>query len=245
MESILTEKRQYNIDRQILNSENEVIDRLLKRSIEMKPVYDELISKLNKNQQENLWDAILAVAAHWNPESSKKLRDDRKTLINLNREIEKHAQNLADCIRKRNEISENSGISSYEDYHIVHWIDRAAENNYMFQSYVQKDLHNLRSKFDLKYWPNTHEVVEAIASFAKESDIYITDDWTEELLSSPKCSMRDFLRVVIRAIEDRKKNEPYRGTGDIPARNCTSLYEPALSYLPEGHWFSKSPLFLC
>jgi len=37
MESILTEKRQYNIDRQILKSENEVIDRLLKRSLEMKP----------------------------------------------------------------------------------------------------------------------------------------------------------------------------------------------------------------
>ena len=236
MESILVEKRQYNIDRKILKSENDVIDRLLNRSVEMRPVHDELVGKLHKHQQENFWDAILGVASFWNPESSKKLRDDRRALLNLNREIEKHAHKLADCIRKREEISEISGISSYEDYHVVHWIDRAAENNYMFQSYVQKDLHILRSRFDLKYWPNTHEVVEAIASLAKESDVYITDDWTEELLSSPKCSMTDFLRVALRAIDDRKKIEPYpyrlpydfRMTDNSLATiiNCTLDLEP-------------------
>lgn len=234
MESILTGKRQYNIDQQILKSENEVIDRLLKRSLEMKPVHDELVGKLNKHQQETFWDVILGIAAFWNPESSKKLRDDRKTLINLNKEIAKHARKLADCIRKREEISEVSSISSYEDYHVVQWIDRAAENNHMFQSYVQQDLHILRSRYELKYWPNNHEVVEAIASLAEESDVYITNDWSEELLSSPKCSMADFLRVVLRSIEDRKKDEPYQLSYDFRMTdnslatliNCTLDIEP-------------------
>jgi len=236
MESILTEKKQYNKERQILNSENDVIDRLFKRPVEMKPVYDELAGKLSKHQQETFWDAILAAAVHWNPESSKKLRDDRRALINLNKKIEKYASKLAECIRERKDISEISGLSSYEDYHVIHWVDRAAENNYMYQNYVQKELHVLRGRFDLKYWPNTHEVIDAIASFAVESEVYVTDDWTEELLSSPKCSMMNYLSVVLIAIEDRKKMEPnpyrlscnFRVTDNSLAThiNCTLDLEP-------------------
>jgi MoxR-like ATPase len=51
-------------------------------------------------------------------------------------------------------------------------------------------------------------VITAVGEFAQESGIYETNSWTEELLSSPKHSKADFLRVILRAIEDRKRYGP-------------------------------------
>jgi hypothetical protein len=126
MELILKEMRVYNIEHQILPSENKVIDRLLKRSVEMQTVYDELSEKLSVCQQKNLWDALLGAATFWNPDASKALREDKKQLAKLNANIAKHAQKLAALIEERKDICETSGISAYEDYHFLHWVHRAA-----------------------------------------------------------------------------------------------------------------------
>ncbi len=82
METILIETRAYNVEHQIWPSGNKIIDRLLKRSLEMKTVYDELVSKLSEEQQKSLWGAILGVATCWNLESSKSLREDKKSSLN-------------------------------------------------------------------------------------------------------------------------------------------------------------------
>lgn len=202
--------RQYNTDRGIWPSENAVIDRLLKRDVEMQGIYNELRGSLiNECQLDHLWDALLAVATLWNPKSSKSLREDQKKLKRLNQDIAKCASELAVLMSERYEISEATGFSSYEDYHVVDWIERAAKDNYHYQSYVQEDLKRLSTRFDLKYWPRTIEVVDAIADFASEADIFVLNEWTEELISSPKCSKADFLRVLLKAIDDRKKHGPY------------------------------------
>ncbi len=96
---------------------------------------------------------------------------------------------------------------------------------------------NLSGQFDLKYWPRTDEVVEAIGVFAQEAEIYENDYWTEELVSSPKHSMADYLRVILKAIEDRKQYGPYshllppdfRISDDVLAIfiNCTLDLEPS------------------
>ncbi len=64
----------------------------------------------------------------------------------------------------------------------------------------------------------------------------ITNGWTEELLSSRKCSRADYLRVLLRAFEDRKEGGPY--THNLPQDfrmtdkslatliNCTLDLEP-------------------
>jgi len=87
-------------------------------------------------------------------------------------------------------------------------VDRAAKNNHYYQGYVKEGLEALSGRFDLKYWPDNHEVVAAIGEFAQENEVYESNSWTEELLSSPKYSMADYLRVLLKAIEDRKKHGP-------------------------------------
>ncbi|PCJ26212.1 MAG: hypothetical protein COA96_05565 [SAR86 cluster bacterium] len=211
MESILREMRAYNIEHQILPGENTVINRILKHSVEMEPVYAELTSKLSECQQINLWDALLGVATFWNPEASKALREEKRKLFKLNREIAKCAKSLAMMIKERRDISEISGISAYEDYHFIHWVNRAGMKKPYYQVYVKKDINSLKSRFDLKYWPDNHEVVAAIGELAQENEVYETDSWTEELLSSSKCSTADYLRVILKAIEDRKENGPSAG----------------------------------
>ena len=208
MESILKEMRSYNAEHKILTSENEVIDRLLKYPVEMQAIYDEFAGKLSENQQKYLWDALLGAATFWNPKVSKALRENKKRLAKLNDDIAKYAQKLAALIQERHDICETSGISAYEDYDFLDWVHRAAEFNLLYQSHVKKDLQALSYRFDAKYWPENFEVVAAIGEYAKEAELYENNAWTEELLSSPKHSNADYLRVILKAIEDRKKYGP-------------------------------------
>lgn len=208
MEIILKKRRKSLIEAEILSSEVVVIDKLLNRSVEMNGVYTELCAILTDSQMEFFWDAVLGAATFWNPDSSRKLRDDQKLLIDLNQEIAERAHQLAQLMQQRYEISESTGLSSYDDYHVIHWLDRAAESNNHYQSYIKKDLKLLSTRFDLKYWPRTVEVVEAIAAFADEAEVQVNDEWTEELLSSQKCSTADYLRVLLKAIEGIKEYGP-------------------------------------
>ena len=236
MESILIEIKKNNIEKQILPSENRVIDHLLNRSIEMKSLYDELERKLTRPQQEILWDALLGAATFWNPESSRALREDKKKLQKLNSDIAKHATKLAQLIREREEICETTGISAYEDYDFLHWVHKAGEDNHLYQSYIQQGIQALSGRYDLKYWPEPYAVVEAIGQFANDAEVYENNSWTEELLSSPKHSMADYLRVIIKAIDDRKYHLPpenilptdFRMSDNALATiiNCTLNLEP-------------------
>ena len=217
MESILNNRKQYNEERRIWPSENKVIDRLLYRSTEMSEVYEELGQKLSHGQQENFWDAVLAVATCWTPDSAKKNREDKKELASLNSQIATCAEKLATLLFQRYELCEGSGFSAYEDSHVLDWIEHASTDNHLYQSHLQDKLRNLAGQYDLKYWPRTFEVVEAVAHFAKSATVQTTDGWTEELISSPKSSYADYMRVLLKAIDDRKRefSHPYPLPGDF------------------------------
>ena len=208
MESLLREIRAKNIEENIWASVNQIIGRLLDRPNEMRPVYEEVVSKLSERQQRHLWDGLLSVAAFWNPEVSRELRDTKKKLQNINKEIARNARSLSLLIKEREDLCETSGITAYEDYHPAHWLHRAGDGNYLYESYVKGEMEKVHGKFDLKYWPESYEVVAAIADFAEENEVYENNAWTKELLSSPKHSMADHLRALLKAIEDNKRSGP-------------------------------------
>ncbi|MEM1154832.1 MAG: hypothetical protein AAGI44_11885 [Pseudomonadota bacterium] len=208
MESLLREIRANNIEKSIWPSENKVIGRLLDRPTEMRPIYEEIASKLNENQQRHLWDGLLSVAAFWNPEVSRELRDTKKKLLSINKEIVRTARTLSSLIKEREELCEASGVTAYEDYHPVHWLHRAGYKNYLYESYVKIEIEKIRGQFDLKYWPESYDVLSAIADFAEGHEVYENDSRTRTLLSSPKHSMADHLRVLLKMIEDKKDSGP-------------------------------------
>lgn len=207
MESILRKIHKKNEEHNIWSNQNIVIERLFKRNLEMQELYDELTSKLDKNQQNYLWDALLASAAHWSPDHSSKYRNAKKELTSLNQDIAKRAGQLADLMHKRNEISNANGFLSHEDLHITDWITKAGKNNHFFQDNILENLEYLSTRFDDKYWPNTIEVIDALMNFALEAKIS-GNMWTEELISSAKHSKADYLKVMLKAIKYRKIHGP-------------------------------------
>lgn len=225
MENVLRKIRQDYINQNIWRSLVVIIDKLLARNTEMKEVYDELAEKLTARQQEHFWDGVLGASGFWNPDSSRSLREDQKRLIDLNGQIAAHAAKLADLMALREELAEKSGFNAYDDYHISAWISRATEQNHLYRMHVKRELEPLLTRFDYKYWPTPVELMRAVAEFASEAEISITNDWTEELLSSPKQSNADYLRVLLKAIEDYKDT-----TG------------PELYILPEGFRLSDKSL---
>lgn len=244
MVSILEEIRAYNLEKSIWPSETAVIEKILNRSAEMGSVYDELNKKLDENQQKHLWDGLLSAATFWNPDVSRELRDVKRRLVQLNTDIAKSAEKLSELLRVRKELSETSAISAYEDYHPIHWLHRAGEDHHLYERWVKDHLQRLLGQFDLKYWPDSYEVVAAIGAFAEESEVYENNSWTEELLASPKLSMADHLRVILKVVEEKKRSGPFHyqlpqdfqlsNAAIATVINCSLDLDPDDMLTPEG-----------
>jgi hypothetical protein len=213
MEQILKDRLQQNSEAGIWPTENAVISRLLVAYVEMEQVYKEVSSRLSRPQMESFWDALLGAACFWTPSDSMNLREVRRDLEQLNRQIETHALKVAALLKQRYELAEEFGFHASADYHVLGLFDRAGDASY--ELYVRPELQKLRGRYDLKYWPDIPSLVESIAVSAKESEVVPVDGWTQTLLSSRKGSRTDYLRVILQAIEERKND--WNGIGRLPS----------------------------
>lgn len=215
MIEILKKQRQYNLENKILHSEITVIDRLLNREPEMCGVYAEASKKLDDFQNRCFWDRVIAIASHWNPESIQGFRNAKKNLLQLNPEIEATSRKLASLLKERTDLCNQFSFSAYTDYHVMDWIQHAAKQNYLFQSYLNEDLTAMRSQFDLKYWPTPAELVHTIANFAAEATVEQHDKVTEAAISSPRSSRADYLRALLKAIDEGREESPQQIPDDF------------------------------
>lgn len=213
LERYLRDERRYNIEHEILPSEVIVIDCLLSRSVEMRPVYEELDCKLSEFQRRRFMSTALCIAAFWNPEKIKELRAAEREVEALNQRISELALSLAELLRTREELAERSSFNAYEDCHVLDWIFRASEDNYLFESYVHDPLRTLRGQFGLKYWPRPACVANAIAQYALEAVVDPYDQVTKEAIKSPKASPVDYFRALFAAIDEAIEDPPH----DLPS----------------------------
>lgn len=203
-EKILIEEKRYNVERNILPSENLVVDRLLARGAELKNVYEELHNKLYTHPQalQIFLGTVLSAAAFWNPEKINEARAARVDLQNVNQQIAKKAEELANLLRKRSDLHNTSGFSSDTHYHVCEVIEGASQDNYLFQSYVQECLQALHYQFDLKYWPSMSEFLRELAADAAEANIQATDPMTAAATLAIRSSKADFFKAQFAAIEE-------------------------------------------
>ncbi len=222
MEEYLENTKARNVDKCIFKSEVEVINRLLFRSVEMQPVYDELESKLCYSGRKFIVDSILTSAAFYKPNDAVEMRAAQKGLISINKSIAITADKLSNLIKQREELSETSGIISYDDIHVLDWIDKATENHHLHKLDVAKPLENLRGQFDLKYWPDNSDVIKAISDFARCNKSEASDSLGAVLIASNKASMQDFLRVLLKHFSQCQEDTP--------------------EYIPDGFKFTDNSL---
>lgn len=203
-ESILNEEKQYNIEHEILPSENAVVDRLLSRGLELKETYEELHEKLHKHPPalKVFLGLLLSTAAFWSPEKITKARSERADLANINQQIATKAAELAELLERRSDLHNTSGFSSSTHYHVCDVIEAACENNYLFQSYIKERLDALTGQFDLKYWPSLGELLQVIASDAEHASTEASDPLTAAATAAARPSRADFFKALFAAIEE-------------------------------------------
>lgn len=203
-ETILKEGKRYNIEHQILPSENAVTDRLLARGVELKDAYVELYEKLHPYPRalEVFLGLLLSTAAFWSPEKTAMARDARAELDMVNRKIALRADELAQLLLRRTELNSTSGFTSSTHYHVCEVIESAAEQNYLFNQWVKERLDSLRAQFDLKYWPSLEQFIRALAADAADAKIEATDPLTAAGTRASRPSRADFFRALFAVIED-------------------------------------------
>jgi len=215
--SFLKNERSYNLEKNILKSEVLVINRLLDNEFLAIDFYEEICEKLSDHQWKALVSQVLSLAAFWDPESINELKNVKKELQYINVEIGLAAEKLSILIKQREELSEK-GFNSYDCYHIVELMDRAASNNYLYEWYVQKKLIPLRSQFSLKYWPEIGDIIQELANDANNTSVEAIDSITIAATSSVKSSITDFFRVLYEGLDEMK----HSNYGDLPNNFCLS-----------------------
>lgn len=203
-ESILNEEKQYNIEHEILPSENAVVDRLLSRGLELKEAYEELHEKLHKHPPalKVFLGLLLSTAAFWSPEKITKARSERDELAHINQQIARKATELAELLERRSDLHNTSGFSSSTHYHVCDVIEAACKNNYLFQSYIKERLDALTGQFDLKYWPSLSQFLQVISSDAEHASMEAADPLTAAATAAVRPSRADFFKALFAAIEE-------------------------------------------
>ena len=202
--SYLKEVKAYNIHNQILKSENQIIDKLLMRTSELQSVFKELVANLESRQYGFFIDLVLSSAAFWNPDATRKYRDEKARLQEINEKITQKANELSDLLSFRSELVNTSGFSSNTHYSIVDVIDNSSSNNGRYTSFLQEKLKQLSYQFDLKYWPSLSSVVREISIDAGAAEITSTDPMTEASTSTERGSKSDFLKALFAAIDENR-----------------------------------------
>lgn len=206
-EQILRTEKQYNVDHEILRSENLIIDRLLGRRIELVEAYAELHHKLGDQPYalKIFLGALLSTAAIWSPEKIMESRDGRQRLDAVNALVAEKASELASLLREREALHNDSGFAGNTHYHVCRVIEDAARENYLFKSWVRDDLRALCGRFDLKYWPRIHHFMDALALDAENAELEATDPITAAATTGPRASRADFFKALFAAIGENSK----------------------------------------
>lgn len=207
---ILLAEKALNEEHGIWSSVNAVIERMLERELELHQTYAEIQAKLGDYPQAPrvFLDRVLTVAALWSPEQAAAMRTDLKRLRVVNAEIATRARQLADLLREREALHNETGFSSDTHYHVCEVIDQAAESNHLFKSWVRDELRTLRGRYDLKYWPRIADFVDVLAVDAAAAKIEVCEPITEAATSSQRPSRADFFKALFAAVEETMEGLP-------------------------------------
>lgn len=203
-EALLKADRSDKIEKSILPSEVEVIDRLLERGLELEDAYEELHSKLSDRPPALpvFFDQLQSIAAFWSPEANQEARKGKSRLIAVNREIVEAATALSALLDERTELKNRSGFSCDTLYHPVDAIHAAAERNYIYEHWVKEKLEAISGQFDLKYWPSLGDLARAIADDAAQATPLPHDPVTEAGTEGNRAGLADSFRAFFVALDE-------------------------------------------
>lgn len=215
-ETILRKGKASRIEKSILPSEVEIIDRLLARRLEMKDAYVELYEKLGRRPPalEVFFDCVASTTAFWNPEANVAARAAREELVEINGQIATLAERLANLLDRRETLHNTTGFYSETHYHPIDLVEQASVGNYLYSSYVKEKLSALRGHFDLKYWPSNSDCLRVLGHDAEHAEVNAGDPLTEAGTKSTRQGLSDYLRSLFASLDENG----VRDRGFLPFR---------------------------
>lgn len=185
----------------------EVVEHLLRRESELAEAYQEICAKLRTAPAvRSFLDALVMTAAFVNPGKIDRARRAKTELDKTNVRIAAVAEELADLLRQRENLHDSSPFSSRTLYHVVDAVDGAASANGLYGAYVQERLDELRSQFDLKYWPSLASVVDAIGTDASLAIAEPTDRIMAAAMGTRRATAAHFLQALFASIRERSRS---------------------------------------
>lgn len=216
VEDFLRGERDYLIRTRIQRSKVAVIDRVIKSRILLEDVWAEIIDKCPKGKVPNstrekwhlLVDRVIEDAAYAPPEKIKESRDAIARIAELNFDIAEAAENLASLIRKREMLRGRGDVALPDDHTPIELLRRAAElsdderTRGLFEKFIWPTLDGLDKQFDMKYWPATVNLLEALAEAQHMVDPTPQDRYVAAATESRKSGYRDFMRVLDKTFDE-------------------------------------------
>jgi hypothetical protein len=235
-ETVLREEISYNDKHAILPSENRISALLLRRSAEMREVYEEICSKLDPAAVKEFLKSVLYTGAFWDPESNEDARNQKRRLEETNALIAEVADELAALIDERESIHNSSSFGSDTHYHVCEVLDAAADTNGLFNSWVKEELRCIRMKYDLKYWPSIGAFVRELGADAANAPVSAADSLTEAGTSSQRASLADYFRALFASIDECSYHNrgPYPRGFSISDKSVAAIGNCALGLSAEA-----------
>jgi|GEM_PF-607116 len=172
-----------------------VLERLISRDTEMNPVWNDIARhELTGEQCWNLLEQIFFAGAYGTGENHKRLKADHAKLAVLNEGIAAKAAELGRMLTEREDILNRNAFNMEHTAGIVDLIDAASRQNGHYLSFLRKELHGLRSRFEGKYWPSLQQLLQVLA---KEHPVAVFMDRSDEAVVRARgVATPDFLRQL-------------------------------------------------
>lgn len=155
-------------------------------------------------------DQIVSTAAYCHPERIAVLREAIKDINALTREIVDKARDLANKLRERSREMERLGVTPLPGTDPLDLMEPAAkvaslydgtgDTHGLYVGFVKPRLHDLRARFDGKYWPTMADLLEALADVQTDVKAVPDDSLSRAATEVRQRSNRDFLRALDQAI---------------------------------------------
>ncbi len=185
-----------------------VMERILSRSIEMKPVYKELSDKFGSNIDCSKPELRLTLEAIWhsgenfNQEAISHEREVQSELEVLHNQIPLLAIQLSDALRRQQELYNKEDFSPSEFLNVIDVVKLAGEHNGHFKGWVQEKLDRIDGQFDGKYWPDLHQLVSAIGDFESLESVPKQNSIPEDVMDGRSSIIKDFVLTLDKDLKD-------------------------------------------
>lgn len=176
-----------------------MIERLIDRETEMRPVWNEIARYgLSWQQCHSLLEQIVFAGKSGTDAAIQQLKADYSQLAGLNKDIVQLAKQLAAKLDAREHILNHNSFTLDNTVHIVELIDNAAAGNGHYHSRVREPLRSL-GMYELKYWPSLQDILRALARESVETGFM--EDSDRALVSGRGKLVPDYLRELFSCIE--------------------------------------------